>query len=266
MTEEEHNLVLATYAEQKLTLKDILKNMCENMAPPSRPKNLNTPEGIEQFVSRSMKMPLLVAEAKSLGVDQDEEIRKTVRDMEDSRLLSEMMRVKNSQVKEPDANEVREYFEQNKELFRQKKLMVDEIWCENLAAAKKVKALLDEDKDFAKVKEENTLEKDWKPRERYRGDEGFLWGQLWSAEPGDVVGPMIGFYKEGIKWRLVKILEKQAGDTPAFEGNIPGMAKTKVMSDRRTDVFARYRKELLEQNPHEIYEDKIKGIDPLKMP
>ncbi len=266
MTADEQNLVLATYADQKLTLKDILKNICENMAPPSRPQNLNTAEGIDQFVNASMRMPLLVAEAKSLGLDKDEDIRKTVRDMEDSRLLGEMMRVKNNQVKQPDANEVREYFEQNKELFRQKKLMIDEIWCEDLAAAKKTRALLDEGKDFAKVKEENTLDKDWKPREVYAGSEGFLWGRLWSADPGDVVGPVIGFYKDGIKWRLVKILEKQAGDIPAFEGNIPDMAKTKVTDDRRNELFARFRKELLKQYPPEIYEDKIKDIDPLKIP
>jgi hypothetical protein len=39
------------------------------------------------------------------------------------------------------------------------------------------------------------------------------------------------------------------------------------MSDeKRSSAFAKYRQELLEKYPHQIYADRIKNIDPLNIP
>ncbi|UCG48879.1 MAG: hypothetical protein JSU94_03675 [Phycisphaerales bacterium] len=266
LTEEEKNLVLATYSKGKITLKDWFEKLCD-FSPPSRPRDLGTAKGVERFLDIVLKMPLLASEGERLGLDKDAGLLKQVRDYEDTKLFGAALTAKYEQVQEATDSEAAEYFSENKDLFiTDRTINIDQIWCADLAAARRVKAELDGGADFQAVKEKYSLQKESKPLHTYPGGEGYFWSDLWKGEPNQVLGPLKGFYKEQFKWRVVKVLQKRPGEVKEYSDNMKNAVKRKIMSDKREALLEKYYKELLEKYPHKIYDDRIKGIDPLNIP
>jgi hypothetical protein len=266
LTEVEKNIVLAQYDNGKITLKDWFESLCD-VVPPRRPRDLNTPQGVDQLLERALRMPLLVSEAKTLGLDRNKDLLKQVRDYEDRRLLSEVLSAKRKELKEPTTEQIIAYFARNKESFgTDKSLKIDLIWCQDLKTAKQVRAALDSGKDFEAVRQQFSLEKEGKPFTTHLSSEGLFWKDLWAGEPNQIIGPVKGFYRQGISWRIVKILEKVPGTEMPYSANMEGQVKSRMMSEQNKALIAQYGKELLSKYPHQIYADKIKGIDPLDIP
>lgn len=266
MSPEERSIVLATYDNGKITLEDWFNTLCVP-APPSRPKNLNTPKGIEQLLERALMIPLYVSEAKLLKLDKNENLLKQIRDFEDQRLLNKADMEKSKLVEEPTAEKIAAYYNDNKETFRAgRQMKIDLIWCQDLETAHRVKAELDGGKDFEEVKQNYSLEKTTKPYNTSTNSEGIFWNDLWKAEPNDITGPLKGFYKQGIHWRIVKILEKAPGEVKEYSTKMDYRIEEIIMSEQREALLAEYRLELLKKYPHEIYAGKFEDIDPLKIP
>ena len=266
LTQEEKDIVLATFDKGKVTLKDWFDSLCE-MAPPSRPKNLNTVKGVEQLLDNALTKPLLLAEALLLGVDKDKDFLQKVKEYEDSRLLSKVRSDKYKEVKEPTTEEIKSYFGENREVFRKdKKLQIDIIWCQDLKTARQAKAELDSGNDFEAIKQKYSMEKTTKPFNIYPGSEGLFWKDLWKGDPNDVIGPIKGFQRSGIKWRIVKILEKNPGTLTEYSDDMERRIKEKMMGEQRQAIFEQYGNEVLKKYTYQIYADKIKEIDPLDIP
>jgi len=266
LTPEEKNIVLAEYDRGKVTLKDWLDALCE-IAPPRRPTTLNTPKGVEQLLESALRMPLLVSEAESAGLDKDGSLLKLVREYEDRRLLSEAKLAKQNEVKEPTTEQIIVYFSKHNEAFgTSNRLKIDLIWCEDLKTARMAKAELDRGKDFELVKQKYSLEKEGKPFDTSVGSEGLFWKDLWAGDPNEVVGPVKGFYREGITWRIVKILEKKPGQVKPYSNEMAKQVKGRIMSEQKKTLVAQYGQELLKKYPYKIYPDRIKDIDPLNIP
>ncbi|MHC4489084.1 MAG: peptidylprolyl isomerase [Planctomycetota bacterium] len=266
LTPEEKNIILATYEHGKVTLKDWFETLCES-APPSRPRDLNTVKGVERLIERTLSMPLLVSEAELLGFDKDKNLLKQVREYEDMRLLSQAKLAKYKEVKDPTTEEIAAYYEKNKEVFRTRRtLKIDQIWCQNLKTAGKVKTELDRDEDFESAREKYSLEKKSRPFNTAPGGEGMFWEDLWKADPNEIIGPIKGFYRDGFKWRIVKILEKNPGEVKEYSNNMENRVKGKMVAEQRDALLEKYGKELLGKYPYEIYADRIKDINPLDIP
>ena len=267
LTQAEKNIVLAEYNSGKITLKDWFEALCD-IVPPRRPRDLNSPQGVDQLLERALRMPLLVSEAKSLGLDRDKDLLKQVRDYEDRMLLSEAISAKRKELKEPTTEQIIAYFGRNKELFgTSKSLKIDLIWCKDLMTAKQARAALDSGKDFEAVRQQFSLEKEGKkPFSTYPSSEGLFWKDLWMGDPNQIIGPVKGFYRQGISWRIVKILEKVPGQEKPYSTNMEGQVKSRMMSEQNKALIAQYGKELLSKYPYQIYADKIKDIDPLNIP
>ncbi|MCH7558349.1 MAG: peptidyl-prolyl cis-trans isomerase [Planctomycetes bacterium] len=275
LTPEEKNIVLATFSASpqddngkitKITLKDWFDTLCES-SPPSRPRNLNTPKGVEQLLERALRMPLLVSEAKSLGFDKDKNLLKKVREYEDRGLLSKVKSEKDKEIKEPTIDEIMIYFGKNMEAFRTgRTLKIDLIWCQDLKTARQAKAELDGGKDFESVRQKYSLEKKGKPFNTSPSGEGLFWKDLWKGDPNDIVGPVKGFYRRDIKWRIVKILEKNPGKVKGYSSDIERRVKERLVNEQRDAILAKYGDELLKKYPYKIYTEKIKDIDPLDIP
>ncbi len=265
MTPEERNIVLATYDYGKVTMEDWLNALCE-FSPPSRPKNLNTTEGVEQLLDRVLARPLYIAEAKLLKFDEDETLLKQVKEYEERLLLSKVNSEIYKQTKESSDEQLVDYFNNNKELFKTKSMKIDLIWCQDLKTAGQVKAELDSGKDFESVKQQFSLDKKLKPYDTYPNREGLFWKDLRQADPNDVVGPIKGFYRQEIKWRVVKILGKTTGEPKEYSTNMNNSIKNLIMSEQRVALLAEYRSKMLKKYPHEIYYERIKDIDPLDIP
>ena len=261
----EENTVLAVFASGQITLKDWLEAYCD-IVPPRRPV-IDTPKAVDDLLESALRMPLLVWEATSLGLDKDQELVKQVTDYEDRRLLSEATVAKQKEAKEPTTEEITAYFNENKEVFgTSKQLKIDLIWCEDLATARKAKAELDAGKDFEAVREQYSLEKKGQAFHTQPGSEGLFWKDLWAGEPGNVLGPLKGFYGQGVKWRIVKILEKTPGQVKEYASNMESQVKDRMTTERRKELVAQYNDELLKKYPFQIYADRIKDIDPLDIP
>jgi len=266
LTEAEKNIVLAQYNNGKITLKDWFEALCD-IVPPRRPRDLNTPQGIENLLERALRMPLLVSEAKTLGLDRNKDLLKQVRDYEDRRLLSEVLSAKRKELKEPTTEQIIAYFGQNKESFgTSKSLKIDLIWCQDLKTAKQVRAALDSGKDFDAVRKQFSLEKEGKPFTTHPSSEGLFWKDLWAGNPNQIIGPVKGFFRQGISWRIVKIMEKTPGKENPYSANMERQVKSRMMSVQNKALIAQYGKELLKKHPYQIYPDSIKDIDPLNIP
>ena len=267
LTQEEKDLVLAKYDYGEVTLKDWFEVLCE-ISPPSRPKNLHTSEGVERLLEKVLEKAILVSEAKQLGLDKDEDLVKRIKEHEDKRLFNEIRREKTKNIKEPtNEEEIVAYFNKNKEVFGiEKKLKIDQIWCQDLKTAHQVKAELDGGKDFEVGKQEYSLDKKSNPLFASPSRKGMFFDELWKSEPNEIVGPIKGFYREGFKWRVVKILEKRPGQLREYSDKMREFVKMRMAGEQKRAALAEYRKELLGKYPYEIYADRIKDIDPLNIP
>jgi hypothetical protein len=266
LTPEEKGIVLATYDNGKLTLKDWFDALCE-IGPPSRPRDLHTPKGVERLLDRALRIPIFVAEAESLGLDKDENLLKQIKAQEDMRLLGKAMREKHNAVTDPNEKEIIAYFEKNKEVFGiQKALKIDQIWCQDLKTAQKVKGELTSGKDFEAVRKEYSLQKKASPFKAFERGEGMFFKDLWKGDPNEIVGPVKGFYLDGIKWRIVKILEKTPGKVKEYSSDMKSTVASNMREEQRTAIMQNYRTELLEKYSYEIYADRIKDINPLDIP
>jgi hypothetical protein len=267
LTPEEQNIVLATFDTGKITLKDWFGTLCE-MSPPSRPKDLNTPKGVEQLLDRSLRMPIFVSEAKLLGFDKDQKTLKEAEEYEDRILLN---KARNEKIKDiigpvPEAQIV-DYFNKNKEEFgTQNMLKIDQIWCQDVKSARKAKSELDNGKVFESVKQTYALEKKSIPHNVNSSSEGLFFKDMWKGEPNEVVGPVKGFYGDGIKWRIVKILEKKPGEIIEYSTDMNNKIEMKMLTEQRNITMEEYRQELLEKYSHEIYAERIVDINPLDIP
>jgi len=266
LTEEEKNIVLATFEKGQVRVSDWFETLGD-MAPPRRPNDLNTPAGVERLLDQTLRTPILVAEAVSLGLDKDEDTIKQVRDYEDMNLLGNAQQTKYKEAPEPTEAEIRACFDEHKEEFKEdKKLKIEQIWCADLKTAEKAKAELNESKDFNSVKQKYSLEKEGKAFDTYLRTEAYFWPALWEGDPNNVVGPLKGVYGDGFKWRIVKILEKNQGTTPEFSEQAANRAKQAVQTRRRLALTEKYCKELLGKYSYKIYAERIKDINPLDIP
>ena len=262
MTNEEKGIVLATYDGGAVTLKDWMETLCETV-PPRRPTDLNTPEGVEQLLNRTLGGVMLVAEAKARGFDKDPNYVREIRELEDQQILYKVQGDKVKDVPEPNDEQMKAFYEKNKDGFAEGPfLKVDQIWCKDLAAARKVKEKLDGGADFRSVKEADSVQKNVEPYSIYPGGEGPFWQDLWKGEPNQVVGPVKGFYEAGLAWRVVKILEKTPAKIRPYD-KVRDPVKWTMLSEQRKALIELYGKELRGKYAYELYADRIQGIDPL---
>ena len=267
LTPEEKNIVLATYDNGKVTLKDWFDALFE-MGPPSRPKDLHTPQGVERLLDRALRIPIFVSEAKLLGLDKNENLLKEAKEYEDSMLLNKARNEKVKDIKGPITEEqIVAYFNKNKEVFgTEKTVKIDQIWCQDLKTAQKAKAELDAGKDFESVRQEYSLGEKGGSYDTHPGSEGIFFKDLWKGKPNEIVGPVKGFYDDEVKWRIVKILEKKAGEVKEYSSGMNNSIEMKILDERRDEAQEKYRKELLEKYSYEIYDERIRDIDPLNIP
>jgi len=266
LSDQERNIVLAQYNSGKVTLQDWFVALCD-IVPPRRPRNLNTPKGVDELLERALRMPLMVSEAKSLGLDRDKDFIKEVKDYEDRRLLSEVVSAKRKEITEPTTEQILAYFAKKKESFgTPKSLKINLIWCQNLETAKQAKAALESGKDFEEVRKQYSLEKEGKPFTIHPASEGLFWKDLWAGEPNQIIGPVKGFYRQGISWRVVKILEKTPGKEQPYSSNMEQQVKNRMMSEQNEILIDAYGQELLKKYPYQLFPDVMKDINPLDIP
>jgi hypothetical protein len=276
LPQEEKNLALAKFQNGQVTLEYLLRAL-HRIGPNSRPKDLHTPKGIEKFLDRIMTLAVYVAEAKIQGLDKSERYLKFVKDYEDTELYRKARNAKLGEVKKPTKDELRPYFDANKDKFKTPdKVKIDQIWCADLKTAQQAKQQLSSGKDFKQIKQQYCLAKSEKALTTSASRESMFFDELWRAQPNDIVGPIKGFFVQRrarqrqpqwhVRWRLVKILAKTPGQEKEYSSRLEETVEDRIRSERREAALDDYYKELLQKYPHEIYHERIKGINPLDIP
>lgn len=265
LTDEEKNMVLATFDGGKVTLEDWFIALCQ-YSPPRRPKDLNTVQGVERLLNGNLSTPILLAEAEARGFDEDEKYLGQLRAHEDRVLMNKVRAIK--KVEEPNEEVLFNFYLEHKEAFSDpEQIEINEIWCEDHQTAKKVRAELDAGADFEAVQKQYNLFKEKnKPSETNPQNESFFFDQLWAGEPNEIIGPMKGFVHGGVKWRVVKILKKSPVRMREWSEGTKGMADMKYHYETARKIINAYGLELLEKYPHKIYYDRIEAINPLDIP
>ncbi|MHC4474834.1 MAG: peptidylprolyl isomerase [Planctomycetota bacterium] len=270
MTEEEKNLELATFDGGKVTLIRWFR-ILHKMPPLKRPKDLDTIQGVERLLDRALNSQVFVVEARLQGLDKNEDYKTKTEEQERRHLVGRFREKAFEGLENPTKPQMREYFEQHKEQFRRPDTMkIDVVWCQDLETAKKVKAQLDDGNDFGVVREQYSLKKNEQPFETTPAKEGVFFEDLWKAEPGEIVGPVKGFFpKRGnrrvelqVKWRIVKIVEKKAGKLREYSSGVERDVRREIIRQRREVVMSEHRKKLLAKYAYKIYSEKLKDADP----
>jgi len=263
LSEQEKGLVLATFKGGKFTLGEWFVAL-GNIVPPRRPQDLNTLEGVEKLLDKAIQTPILVAEATTRGYARNKELQEQVREREDQRVLWKVMEEKTKGVEEPNEEQIKVYFEENKEKFAQGPVLkVDQIWFRDRSTAEKARQALNEGAAFESVKSEHSLQKNQGPHDTSPSSEGRFWDVLWKADPNEIVGPVRGFYSDGVRWRIVKVIEKTPAKVQPFSEQLADRAKWALYGERRQRALEDCKKELLKRYPHEILTDRIRDMDPL---
>jgi hypothetical protein len=259
LTEEEKNIPLATFDGGQVTVRDWFERL--NMSsPPKRPKDLGTAEGVERLLDDALRMPVLAAEARSRGLDKDESFLERIAPREERIIFSEVRRKLLADISEPTEEQVRAYFNNNKEKFKTAdQLRIDQIWCENLEAAQKAKSELEAGKDFRSVKQEYSLDKSKGAFTTSASREGIFFKDLWSGEPNEVVGPVKGFDDERLRWRVVRVIKKTPGAMRGWSENVAKQARRTMRREQRDAKIEGYQKELLAKYPYKIHRAKRAG-------
>lgn len=267
LTPDQKKVVLATYDGGVFTVEDWFTAL-HQIAPPGRPKNLGTAKGVEQFLDRSLRQPLLRAEAIERGLDKDGQFIKSVLEREYSSLYNKVRSDMTKAVAEPNDQEVEAHYAAIKDQYgREDSLKAQIIWCENKAAALKAKAELNQGKTFAEVQAKYAVDKkNLEPRTLALRQEGMFWQEIWASEPNQVIGPMLGFREGKFGWRVIKTLEKERKDPKDLDENIRRTLQWEIRKDQ-VDVQLKERtKELLRAYPHKIYRERLKAFDPANTP
>lgn len=266
LTDEEKNLVLATFTNGKITLQDWFDTLCD-LSPPGRPKNLNTENGVEQILERTLSTPLIMADAHSLGLDTDPAFLKQMKNIEDEMLLNVVRNKKNEEVNEPTPEKILAFYNENKEWFFQNRFMkIDQIWCKDSETAQIARKELNSGKDFNDVKKEYSLFPESISYQATPNYEGYFWKEIWPGKPGDIIGPIKYFHSGEIKWCIVKIIEKNPGKQQEYSKELETSVKYLMMSIIADKNMEDYCLDTLKKYHYEIFSDRIKNIDPMNIP
>jgi hypothetical protein len=265
LSRDERDIVLATYTGGQFTLYDWFKTLNE-IAPPGRSKDLSTPAGVEKLLDRGLEPTILEAEAVARGYDKNEELVRDIRAREDMAILGKMRMEKYKEIETPTDEEIKAYFDQNQQQFaKEASLKVAQIWCKDLQGAEEVKKAVESGTAFDTVKVAQSLRADEPEHNVYPSSEGVFWDELWKGEPNDIVGPVKGFFDDGIKWRVVKIIEKTPAEMRPYSDSLKNQVQSAMTTQQTKDHVERYGASLLEKYPHEVYLEKIEDIDPLEV-
>ncbi|MBN1360294.1 MAG: peptidyl-prolyl cis-trans isomerase [Sedimentisphaerales bacterium] len=265
LSEAERNLPLITYEGGQLTLEDWFKALCQ-AAPPNRPKDLHTPEGVERLADVALQPFILSAEARARGYDQNEEFLRYIRQVEDIRLLNKVRAEKLKAITKPTDDEIKAYYEAHKELFDiPPSVKVDQVWCQDRQTAQRVRKMLDDGAALDAVKSVHSLTPNSQAHKTYPNTEGPFWDDLWQADPNTVVGPIRGFYASDVKWRVVEVLEKAPAQAQPYSDSVKNRVASALYTLQSRDILGAYGAELLDKYPYVLYTNRIWDIDPLEV-
>jgi hypothetical protein len=184
---------------------------------------------------------------------------------EDQRLLALIVSRKAKPVSQPTEDEIKARFDEIQDQLKpDQQVKVQIVWCEDLPSAVKAKLALDQGRALDEVFEEmNQDSRKLTPTQATASSETIFWSRIWSAEPDQVVGPIQGFSRGELKWRVLKVLEKKEGKPPTFESRSPDGIYSEIYDERKKAILTPYQDELLKKYDHRIFGSRLSAFNPV---
>lgn len=249
--------VLATFAGGELTLEDF-EAEADKLPPQVKPM-LTSPERRRQYLENLIVSKLLIADARSRGVDKDEEIRRQIEETENRLILQKAYRDLQDSVTITDEDVAAQYNE-NTDAYSTSEVRASHILVEDESIAEDLLKRLKEDPDsFAQLAK--NISKDTATASR-EGDLGFFGrGRMVPdfekaafalKEPGDLSGVV----KSPFGYHIIKLTERKAGDTKPLE-QVKEQIRFTLLQERQRQTMQDYIERLKAENQVKINDEVL---------
>jgi len=203
--------------------------------PPFQRRELETPQGKQQFLDRLVEMELLYRGALEAGLDKDPQLAEEVERARRQILMRHYYRLRVQDAAEPDSAAIQAYYDGHPEEFSvQERVKARWILCETRKAAVALAGRLTAGEDFAALarsesKDAPTANEDgdlgWFTRDGYVRSLGVntdFTSRVFALAPGQVSEP---FELEKKGWALVRLDERESARTKSLAEVRPEIAR-----------------------------------------
>ncbi len=263
VTPEDKELILATYDRGELKVSQFLEEF--NKIPFPRRPRITDPQTFDVWVYQLFVPTLLHQEAIKRGLDKSEEYKEALEDLKEQKFAENMKY--GVLFKEIDASdeEIKEYYEKNKEMFVQDaEVHVREIMVRTKAEAEELLAQIKAGADFSKLAGQRTVREHVKAR---GGDLGYIkrtrypeiFDYAMKMKKGKVGGPVsIQDFKYKKGWSIIELLDKKGGRQKGLD-EVRVMVKNTIKGEKKMKIFDEFLSEMKKKLNVEIYEDVLEN-------
>jgi len=200
------------------------------------------PEGKERFLDELIKKELLYQEAQKKGLDKEEEFTQKIEEFKKITLIGYLLEKEVEEKAEVTDQEVKNYYEQNKEDFANiTQMRASHILVKTEAEAQKVLERIKQGESFAKIAREKSIDPG---SARNGGDLGyFSSGQMVPEfeaaaarmKKGEISPPV----KTKFGYHIIQVTDKKVGKTIEFD-KVKNLIYQRLSADKQKDIFDSY--------------------------
>jgi len=252
-TELPPETILATFGEQTITLgefNELWAQLLEGYGP-----GLDKISVIDQVISER----LLIAEAKNLGLEEDEKVQRQIKDMTEQILVQALIQKEILEKVQVTEEEVTNYYGENQEKFTEKEQVhLYNILLDNEDKAKEILERLKTGEEFEKLAAENSLS----PSATKGGDMGYVLKDTLISEIEEVIFNLeINEFSEIIKtdtgFHILRITDKKPQRLKEIEEVRAEIFQT-LLYTKQNEAFEKFLADLRSKVNIEINEEFLK--------
>ncbi len=259
LSDEEKQTLLATWDGGEFTLADLLEEYKDSFSRlrPALVEYVRLAPEVENINLKNF----MVAKAKDMGLDDDEEIEKQLAVIKERRMLAVLQDKEINSKIEPTEEDVKKYFEENKEEFTYPpKIQIWEIFVKDEKLATKIYGWAKAGRNFEKLAEKYTEDKAYKKKKGFLGyrvktQRGAVSREAFKIGENAIGGPVR--YHNG--WVVLKTGKKKEKEYMTFETARPRV-EAKMRRERTKLRRDEWNKELKERYPVTINDKLVKTV------
>jgi parvulin-like peptidyl-prolyl isomerase len=259
-TDDEKNTVLAEWDDDNIKFAKILSRYKSNL--PRVLRALREPKNLKKEIQNLSLISLAIAEAKKMGLDEDEQIVKTLNNFKEDRLsyLVEQ-RLVNEKISFTD-EDVKKYYDDNPDQFMDPaKLEMWAITVKDEALAKKVANLAKKGSNFESLSKKYSTDKYYKDKGGYLGfrtvnSRGSISRKAFEMEPNGQISEPVKYKNE---WAIVKTGELNDKKLRPFQ-DVVKMVEGRLRNDLLKEKRNEWKAELEEKYTVKINDEVLNSI------
>ena len=242
-SEEEKQLVLATWSGGKLVLNDMFTLYGKRFSA-LKPKLTNLAL-LQNEIKNASLQDLIIADAEKMGVNNDSDIKAQLQDAENSKLASLAEAKEVREKAEPTSEEIKAYYTEHSEDFvRPAEMEIWEIYVTNEKLANKIAGKAKAGSDFEKLAAKYSEDKNYKKKKGYLGYKqenrrGEVSKKAFEIGANKFGGPIK--YRKG--WAVLKTGKLKETTLRSFE-DVQTQVKSKVRNNKLKELRENWEKEL----------------------